>query len=60
MTEALRQRGVPDPTASLVGEVGMIAFHTAFVRWITAPEEYDLAQLIRGALDQIKSITAGT
>jgi AcrR family transcriptional regulator len=60
MTEALRRRGVPEPTASLVAEVGMIAFHAAFARWITAPEEHDLAQLIRGALNQIKSITAGT
>jgi AcrR family transcriptional regulator len=60
LTEALCRRGVPEPTASLVAEVGMIAFKTAFARWITAPEEHDLAQLIRGALDQIKSITAGT
>jgi MftR C-terminal domain len=51
MTEALHRRGVPEPTASLVAEVGMIAFHTAYARWITAPEEHDLAQLIRGALD---------
>jgi len=60
LTEALCRRGVPKPTASLVAEVGMIAFKTAFARWITAPEDHDLAKLIRGALDQIKSITAGT
>jgi AcrR family transcriptional regulator len=60
MTNALRRRGVPEPTASLVAEVGMIAFKTAFARWIIAPEEYDLARLIREALDQLKSITAGS
>src|SRR5579871_5859117 len=30
MTEALHQRGVSEPTASLAAEIGLIAFHTAF------------------------------
>lgn len=60
MAEALRQRGVLDPTASLAANVGALAFTTAFARWVNAPDEYDLAQLIREALDQLKAITAGT
>lgn len=64
MADALRGRGVPDPTASLVAEVGIVALKTAFARWVTAPDDasddHDLAQLIREALGQLKVITAGT
>lgn len=59
LTDALRLRGVADPTASLTAEVGLIAFHTAFARWISDPDTYDLAQLIRESLDQLKNIIAG-
>jgi AcrR family transcriptional regulator len=59
MTEALHQRGVTEPTASLAAEVGLIAFHTAFARWVSAPDEQDLSRLMREALDQLKLVTAG-
>jgi hypothetical protein len=59
MAEALRRRGVPDPAASLAADVGVIAFKTAYARWVSAPDEYDLAQLIREALDQLKIMIAG-
>lgn len=63
MADALRRRGVPDPAASLAAEVGVIAFGTAFARWVSEPDEasdeHDLSRLIREALDQLKIITAG-
>lgn len=59
MADALRRRGVPEPTASLAADVGVIAFKTAFARWISDPNEQDLARLIRESLDQLKVITAG-
>jgi AcrR family transcriptional regulator len=33
IAEALRARGVPDPTADLAGELGADAFHRGFARW---------------------------
>jgi AcrR family transcriptional regulator len=60
MADALRGRGVPEPAASLAAEVGVIAFKTAFARWVDDPHEHDLARLIRQALDQLKAATAGT
>jgi AcrR family transcriptional regulator len=60
MADALRQRGVPDPAARLAAEVGAIAFSTAFARWVSAPGEPDLGQLIREAFEELKLITAGT
>lgn len=59
MAEALRRRGVPEPTASLAADVGIIAFGIAFARWVSDPDELDLSRLIREALDQLKRITAG-
>lgn len=56
MADVLRGRGVPDPTASLAAEVGIIAFKTAFARWVSSPDEHDLGQLIREALDQLKKL----
>ncbi len=59
MADALRRRGVPDPEASLAADVGILAFKTAYARWISAPDEQDLSRLIHEALDQLKLITAG-
>jgi AcrR family transcriptional regulator len=60
MAEALRRRGVTDPAASLAAEVGVIAFKTAFDRWVSEPNAQDLSRLIRASLDLLKSIVAGT
>jgi len=59
MVEALRRRGVPDPAASLAADVGVIAFKNAFARWVRAPDEQDLAHLIREVLDQLKVMIVG-
>jgi AcrR family transcriptional regulator len=57
MAGALRERGVADPAASLAAEAGMIAFKTAYARWVSDPGERDLALLIRESLDQLKVMT---
>lgn len=59
MAEALRQRGVTEPVASLAAEVGVIAFKTAFARWVSTPDEQDLSRLIQESLDQLKITIAG-
>lgn len=60
MAEALRRRGVTDPAASLAAEVGVIAFKTAYARWVSEPNAQDLSRLLRASLDQLKGIIAGT
>src|SRR5258708_5518311 len=60
MADALRSRGVTDPAASLAAEVGVIAFKTAYDRWVSEPNAQDLSRLIREFLDQLKGIVAGT
>jgi len=57
MADALR--GVHNPAATLAAEVGVIAFKTAYARWISEPDMQDLSRLIHESLDQLKVITAG-
>jgi AcrR family transcriptional regulator len=59
IAEALRQRGVGDPAASLAAEAGIAVFRIAFDRWINEPSQRDLPQLIRESLEQLKAVTAG-
>ena len=41
--EALRQRGVTEPAASLTAEAGMAVFRVAFDRWLADPQRRGLA-----------------
>ncbi len=60
LADALRQRGVTDPAASLAAEAGIAVFRIAFARWINETNPRDLSQLIRESLDALKAVTAGT
>ncbi len=59
LAEALRQRGVREPVASLSAEAGIAVFKVAFERWISGADQRDLPQLIRESLDELKAVTAG-
>ncbi len=58
MAEALRQRGVNEPTASLTGEAGIAIFKVAFERWTDESNDVELAQLIRDSLRELRLLTA--
>lgn len=58
VAEALRGRGVGDPTAILIAEAGVTVFRVAFERWVDEGNEEDLWQLIRESLDQLRAATA--
>jgi AcrR family transcriptional regulator len=55
---ALRDRGVVDPAAILAAEAGIAVFRIAFHRWVDPANEQPLQQLMREALDQLRSVTA--
>lgn len=59
MADALRGRGVPEPTASLTAEAGVAVFKIAFERWIGEPGEWTLSEVIRDSLGHLKAATAG-
>lgn len=60
MTEALVARGVPDPTAALASEVGVLAFKRGFAEWLEgAPDAKDeLAGYVLAALEEQRIASA--
>jgi AcrR family transcriptional regulator len=58
MTRALRQRGVPEPTAGLAAELGVRAFYQAFDQWTDPANEQTLTELTRRALVELRNATA--
>jgi AcrR family transcriptional regulator len=59
MAEALRQRGVAEPGASLSAEAGIAVLKIAYEQWVNARGEPDLAQLILATFDEFKAATTG-
>ncbi|MDS0135404.1 MULTISPECIES: helix-turn-helix domain-containing protein [unclassified Amycolatopsis] len=57
MADALRARGVPDPTAALAAEIGGLAFSTGFARWVAPDSEREFTELVREALDELLAAT---
>ena len=60
MTAALRARGVPEPTAQLAGELGVIAFKRGYAAWAAGDRDADdgLAPYTRAALEELRASTA--
>ena len=59
IADALRQRGVGDPTASLTAEAGIAVFKIAFERWVNGTGQPDLPKVIRESLGELRAVTAG-
>ena len=53
---ALRDRGVPEPAASVTAEAGVAAFRVAFERWATDPDAPPLPAVIDDALAQLRAV----
>jgi AcrR family transcriptional regulator len=60
MTTALVARGVPDPTAVLAGELGVLAFKRGYAEWSEAERdpENGLAQFALAALNELRAAAA--
>jgi AcrR family transcriptional regulator len=56
---ALRDRGVPEPAASLAAETGIAVFKVAFARWISEPGQPDLPGIIRESMAELGSVLTG-
>jgi len=57
MTDALRARGVTDPTASLAAELGGLAMRHTLARWIDPAEERDFADIAHRELAELRAAT---
>ncbi len=58
VADALRDRGVPEPTASLAAETGVAVFKVAFARWISEPGQPDLPEIIRESMEELRGVLA--
>jgi len=58
LTTALEKRGVPDPTASLAAELGILALKIAYSRWSDPGNQEELAPLARHALHELQIASA--
>jgi AcrR family transcriptional regulator len=60
MTSALVARGVPDPTAQLAAELGVLAFKRGYAAWSEASQDTagDLAPYALAALADLRAATA--
>jgi AcrR family transcriptional regulator len=56
ITIALRDRGVPDPTANLAAGTGFTVFKVAFARWISEPGQPDLPGIFREAMEELRDV----
>ena len=55
--EALRQRGVTEPAASLTAEAGVAVFRVSFERWVGGDDELDLRELIRESFEELRLLS---
>jgi AcrR family transcriptional regulator len=60
MTTALLDRGVPEPTAQLAAELGVLAFRRGYVHWSIdeRESENELAHYALAALDELRAASA--
>jgi AcrR family transcriptional regulator len=60
MADGLQHRGVAQAAAALIAETAVAVFKVAFVRWLDARGDSDLAEVIGDSLDELKALTANT
>ncbi|MET7485076.1 helix-turn-helix domain-containing protein [Streptomyces sp. NPDC005538] len=60
MTSALAARGIPDPTAALASELGVLAFKRGFAEWTEGDRDAkdELAGYVLTALDELRAASA--
>jgi AcrR family transcriptional regulator len=58
LAQALRERGVGEPDASLAAEAGIAVFRVAFVQWVSESERRDYVGIVKESLARLRTLTA--
>ena len=58
LAQALRERGVGEPDASLAAEAGIAVFRVAFVQWVSESERRDYVAIVKESLARMRALTA--
>ncbi len=53
---ALRDRGIPEPAASLAAETGVAVFKVAFARWASEPGQPDLPGIFGELMEELRGV----
>ncbi len=53
---ALRDRGIPEPAATLAAETGVAVFKAAFARWISEQGQSGMPEIIRESMEALKGM----
>ncbi len=56
LAAGLRERGVPEPAASVAAQTGMAIFHVAFARWVAEDDPRPLTELIADSLAELRAV----
>jgi AcrR family transcriptional regulator len=56
MAGALRDRGIPEPAASLAAETGIAVFKIAFAHWTSEPGQPDLPGILRESMKELRDV----
>lgn len=56
---AMREKGVPEPTATLAAEAGVAAFKVAFAGWIADDDPQTIAERVHAHLRELRELAAG-
>jgi hypothetical protein len=57
IAEALHQRGVTEPQATLAAETGMTVLRVAMQRWADGAEGEDLGAIMRDVVAELRAMT---
>jgi AcrR family transcriptional regulator len=57
LADTLRGRGIGEPAASILAEIGIAVFRISFERWVSGPRERDLRELVRESFGEVQSLT---
>jgi AcrR family transcriptional regulator len=60
LAQALRQRGVPEPSASLAADIGIAVFYVGFGRWLDDPADREFVEIVHEGFDQLKAVAFGS
>jgi AcrR family transcriptional regulator len=59
MDTALRDRGIPEPAASLAAETAVALFKVTFACWISQPGQPDLTAILRESTEDLRDMLTG-
>jgi AcrR family transcriptional regulator len=60
LAQALQERGVPEPAASLAADVGIAVFYVGFTHWLDDPADREFAEIVHEGFDQLKAVASGS